>query len=87
MSPTGVSWGLLVTAIGLSLVVIFAVQNTADVPVKFLWMESTFPLSIVILATAVAAMVFSGAFGSLYRRRRRRSRAERLELKRLRDDN
>ena len=79
----GVPWGGIVMAIGLILVVVFAVQNTDQVAVDFLWFSWSFPLSIVILTTAVAAGLITIAGGAFFRRRRRRRRADKEALKKL----
>ena len=84
--PVGLPWGGIVATIGLILVVVFAVQNTETVAIEFLWLTGDFPLSIVILVTAVASAVFATLGGVFYRRSRRRRRAQKLELRQLRDD-
>ncbi len=82
----GLPWGGIIATIGLILVVVFAVQNTETVAIEFLWMSGVFPLSIVILVTAIASAVFTIFGGVFYRRRRRRRRAEMHELRQLRSD-
>ncbi len=82
----GLPWGGIIATIGLILVVVFAVQNTETVAVEFLWMSGDFPLSIVILVTAVASAIFATFGGVFYRRRRRRRLAEKFELRQLRGD-
>jgi uncharacterized integral membrane protein len=84
--PTDLPWGGIVATVGLSLVVVFAVQNTETVAIDFLWMSGRFPLSIVILVTAVASAGFTTLGGVFYKKRRRRRRAEKDELKYLRGD-
>jgi hypothetical protein len=49
-------------------------------------MDGSFSLAIVILITVGAAILITELVGISYRRRRRRSRAERDELRRLRGD-
>jgi len=87
-SPTGdgVPWGAILGTLGVVLLVIFAVQNTETVFIEFLWMSGGFPLSIVILVTAVSAVVVALLSGAFFRRRRRARRAEKHELRQLRDD-
>ncbi|MEA1903536.1 MAG: lipopolysaccharide assembly protein LapA domain-containing protein [Actinomycetota bacterium] len=84
--PTpGFPWGGLVAALGMILVVVFAVQNTESVPIEFLWIDGDFPLSIIILVTALASAILTAIGGGFYRRRRVKRRAEREELRRHRD--
>lgn len=82
---SGVAWGAVIVLLGLALVVVFAIQNTDPVPVKFLWLDGEYPLSLVILITVAVVVLFVELFGILYRRRRRKRLAERQELKRFRE--
>jgi uncharacterized integral membrane protein len=82
--PTGIAWGAILLMLGIALVVVFTVQNTDPVPVKFLWMQGQFPLAIVILITIGAVILITELIGASYRRRRRRQRQDRDELKRYR---
>jgi uncharacterized integral membrane protein len=83
---TGIAWGIILLFLGIAAVAIFAAQNTDPVPVKFLWMEDSFPLSIVILVVAAAAVLLTELAGLVYRKRRRVRRAEKEELRRLRGE-
>jgi uncharacterized integral membrane protein len=85
-SSTGIAWGAILLLLGIALVVIFAVQNTDPVPVRFLWLEGEFSLAIVILITVGAIVLLTELIGLSYRRRRRRRRAEKEELRTLRGD-
>jgi uncharacterized integral membrane protein len=82
---TGIAWGAILAFFGIALVIVFAVQNTDPVPVKFLWMEGEHPLAIVILITIGVVILLTELIGVSYRRRRRRRRDEKEELRRLRD--
>lgn len=82
----GVPWAGLVTVIGIALIVVFSVQNTESATVEFLWLSGEFPLSLVILVTALVSVLFTTTAGALYRRRRRKRRAEKRELKELREE-
>lgn len=82
----GVPWGGITTLIGVALIVLFAVQNTESTTIDFLWLSGDFPLSIVILVTAVASALFALTAGALSKRRRRKRRAEKRELRDLRDE-
>lgn len=81
----GVPWGGIAMTIGLILVVVFAVQNTEAVDVDFLWLSGSFPLSIIILTTAVVSGVVALAGAIFFRRRRAKRRAEKAHLKKLRE--
>ena len=83
---SGIAWGVLLLFVGIGLVVIFAVQNTTTVPVKFLWLDGDYPLSIVILTTAVVAFLLGELLALVYRRRRRERLVEKEELRRLREE-
>lgn len=85
LSP-GVPWGVIVGTLGIILLVVFAVQNTETVTIEFLWIDGQYPLSIVILVTAVAAGLLTTISTSLLRNRRRRRRAEKQELRQLRGE-
>lgn len=80
----GIPWGGVTTVLGIVLIVLFAVQNTESATVEFLWLSGDFPLSLVILVTALVSALFAATAGAFYRRRRRRRRAEKHELKQLR---
>ena len=82
---TGIAWGAILAFAGIVLVIVFAVQNTDPVPVRFLWMEGEHPLAIVILITIGAVILLTELIGVSYRRRRRRRRDEKEELRRFRD--
>jgi uncharacterized integral membrane protein len=82
---TGVAWGAILAFVGIALVIVFAVQNTDPVPVRFLWMEGEHPLAVVILITIGVVILLTELIGVSYRRRRRRRRDEKEELRRLRD--
>lgn len=83
-SDAGFSWSLaLFLLIGLGFVV-FAVQNMTDVPVKFLSFDFTVALPLLIVITALIAVIADEIVGLIRRRRRRRRVAEREELKRYR---
>lgn len=85
-SPTsaGIAWGAILLLLVIAGVVIFAVQNTDAVPVRFLWMEGTFSLAIVLLIAVGAIVVLTELIGISYRKRRRRRRSDIQELKRFR---
>jgi uncharacterized integral membrane protein len=82
--PTGIPWGAGFGLLISVLLVVFAVQNTQDVPIRFLAWEWAFPLVIVIVGVTVLAVVITSIAGWGVRRRRRRRAAEKAELRRLR---
>ena len=68
--------GAIASVGGLAVLVVFIVQNTVDVPVKFLIWEFTWPLWLLILVSAVfGALVWLG-LGVLRRHRRRKARRQ-----------
>lgn len=83
-TSAGIAWGAIMLLLVIAAVVIFAVQNTDAVPVRFLWMEGTFSLAIVILIAVGAIVVLTELVGISYRERRRRRQVEKQELKRYR---
>jgi uncharacterized integral membrane protein len=81
---TGVSVALVIGVVVTVLAIIVAVQNTDDVGIDFLAWDVDAPLVAVILAAAVAGVLFDEILGFFWRRRRRHHLAERAELRRLR---
>ena len=78
------SWSLAVfLLIGLGFVV-FAVQNARDVEVEFLRWNFTVSLPLLLVVTALIAVIADEIIGLIRRRRRRTRLAEREELKRYR---
>jgi uncharacterized integral membrane protein len=80
----GVPWGAGIGLLIAVLLVVFAVQNTQDVPIRFLAWEWAFPLVIVVVAVTVLTVVVTSIAGWAIRRRRRHRAAEKAELRRLR---
>jgi uncharacterized integral membrane protein len=68
--------GAIATIGGLALLVIFMVQNTEDVTVKFLAWEWTWPVWLLILVSAVFGAIIWLGLGILRRHRRRKERRE-----------
>ena len=78
------SWSLAVfLLVGLGFVV-FAVQNTINVKVRFLTWDFTVSLPLLLVVTALIAVIADEVIGLIRRRRRRARAAEREELKRYR---
>ena len=78
------SWSLAIfLLIGLGFVV-FAVQNTRDVDVEFLRWNFTVSLPLLLVVTALIAVIADEIIGLIRRRKRRTRLAEREELKRYR---
>ena len=68
--------GAIASLSGLAVLVIFMLQNTDDVPVQFLVWDFTWPVWLLILASAVfGAFVWLG-LGVLRRHRRRKERRQ-----------
>jgi uncharacterized integral membrane protein len=68
-------------------VIILAAQNTASTTISFLGWEFSTPLIVVILGTLLVGVIFDEIFGLVYRARRRRTLAERDQLKRINQAN
>jgi uncharacterized integral membrane protein len=81
---TGISWAFIFGVLLTAAIIVLAVQNTDTVPVKLYFWETTAPLIIVMLVTALAAILIDELIGMIIRRRKRKVLAEREELKRLR---
>ncbi|MGH8928493.1 MAG: hypothetical protein ACRDWH_09095 [Acidimicrobiia bacterium] len=83
-SDSGVSWAFaLFLLVGLGFVT-FAVQNMADVAVKFVVWEFTVALPVLLGVTALIAVIADEVVGVARRRRRRLRIAEKEELERFR---
>jgi uncharacterized integral membrane protein len=82
--PPGIPWRLAVFLVMTVLIVVFAVQNTQDVGLRFLGWTSQLPLVIVILIAVVISIILDEILGGILKRRRMQRRREREELERLR---
>ena len=80
---TGLFWGLVVGVLLAVAVVILAAQNTGSTTIAFLGWEFSTPLIVVFLGTLLAGVIFDELFGLVYRVRRRRTMADREQLKRI----
>jgi uncharacterized integral membrane protein len=70
------SGGAIASLIGVAVLLIFMIQNTQDVTVKFLFWDFTWRLWLLILVAAlIGALVWFG-LGVLRRHRRRQARRE-----------
>ena len=68
--------GAIASLSGLAVLVIFMIQNTEDVTVKFLWWDFTWKVWLLVLVSAlVGAFVWFG-LGVLRRHRRRKDRRD-----------
>ena len=59
-------------------------QNQEPVPLEWLWIETEVPLFVIVLVTALIAILLDEFVGLIWRTRRRRRLAEKEELKQLR---
>lgn len=82
----GIPWRLGLFLVLMVLVVVFAIQNTQEVELKFLAWSWQLPLVVIILATMVVSVVLDEVLGGIIKRQRQRRRLEREELKRLRQN-
>jgi uncharacterized integral membrane protein len=70
------SGGAIASLSGLAVLVVFVVQNTADVRFHFLWLNFTWPLWLYTIVVAlVGALVWFG-FGVVRRHNRRKERRD-----------
>lgn len=83
-NDSGLSWGLGLFLLFSVLFVVFVVQNANDVPVRFLNWEGNFPLPLILVITALLAVIADEIVGLMRRRRKRRRQAEKEELERYR---
>lgn len=81
---TGVRWSLIASLVLVAALAVLAAQNTQRVTLNFLGWDGRAPLIAIILGTAVVAVLFDEAVGFIWRRRRRKTLAERRGLERLR---
>jgi uncharacterized integral membrane protein len=71
-----ISGGAIATLSGVAVLLIFVVQNTADVRFHFLFLDFTWPLWLYTIVTALfGALVWFG-LGVLRRHRRRKERRD-----------
>lgn len=84
-SGPGIPWLLTLFLLLTVVVVIFAVQNTQDVELRFLGWSWNLPLVIVILIAVVVSIVLDEVLGGIIKRRRAKRRRDLAELQRLRD--
>lgn len=84
--PLEIPWRLVAALVIVALIVVFAVQNTQDVELRFLAWSWQLPLVIVILVAVVVSILLDQILSGIVRRRRRRHRHELEELRRLRGD-
>ena len=70
------SGGAIASLSGVALLVIFMVQNTERVPVKFLVWSFTWAVWLIILVSALVGAVVWFGLGVMRRHRRRKERRE-----------
>lgn len=81
---TGFYWPVLVGVLLTLAILALILQNTQRVVVEWLWLDVEVPLVVLLLVTALVAVVLTELVGWIWRRRRRRALRDREELKRLR---
>lgn len=81
---SGIPWRLTLFLLLTVVVVIFAVQNTQDVQLRFLGWSWTLPLVIIILIAVVVSVILDEVLGGIIKRQRLKRHRERAELERLR---
>jgi uncharacterized integral membrane protein len=68
--------GAIASLSGVAVLVIFMIQNTADVEVDFLFWDFTWPVWLLTLAAAIVGALVWFGLGVLRRHRRRKQRRE-----------
>ncbi len=81
----GLPWGFALGATFVAAVIVFAVQNSEPVPIRFLGWSGEFPLSIAVAVAVFASVILTQSIGAMARRRRRKRKSEKEELRALRD--
>jgi lipopolysaccharide assembly protein A len=62
---TGAAWiGLCAAALTLVVLIVFMLQNTANVEVKFLWMSGSLPLALALLVAGVGVAIVAMVVGT-----------------------
>jgi uncharacterized integral membrane protein len=75
-SGRGLSGGAIASLVGIGVLVIFMLQNTEDVTLKFLFWSFTWPLWLFTLVTALAGALVWFGLGVMRRHRRRKARRD-----------
>ncbi len=70
------SGGVIASAVGVVVLLIFIVQNTGDVRFRFLFLSFTWPLWLYTIVTAVFGALLWFGLGVLRRHQRREGRRE-----------
>jgi len=68
--------GAIASLVGVGLLVVFMIQNTEDVRVKFLAWNFTWPVWLLVLVSAVVGALIWFGLGVLRRHRRRKARRD-----------
>ena len=68
--------GAIASLVGVGLLVVFMIQNTEDVRVKFLAWKFTWPVWLLVLVSAVVGALIWFGLGVLRRHRRRKARRD-----------
>ena len=76
--------GLVLILVIAALILVFAIQNTAEVALEFLGLDFTVPAFAIALGAALVAIVLDELIGLVWRRQRRVRLMERTELQKLR---
>ncbi len=82
---SGIPWRLTLFLLLTVVVVIFAVQNTQDVQLRFLGWSWTLPLVIIILIAVVVSVILDEVLGGIIKRQRAKRQREKAELEHLRN--
>lgn len=80
----GIIGGVVALVVAAAVVVAAIVQNTDDVGFELLWFDIESPLVVLLLCSALFAVIVDQLVGLVWRRRRRELRRMRQELERRR---
>ena len=83
---TGIYAGFVAVLVVVGGLIALVAQNTGSVTVRWLGLEWTAPLTAVLLSAVLATVVIDEAIGAVWRRRRRRIKADRAELEERRTE-
>lgn len=67
----GIAWGFVISLLSASMVAIFIFQNNETIPVRFLWLDFSVSLWLVIMAVVLFTLIADQLVSLSWRRRKR----------------